>query len=123
MRPRDLIKAFRGDQAKAQDVIVAKDARIHELEDKLAATERDVIKLMRSGNSSAIDRIGYLEKELNRRARTIDQLRAGVVDDAQTAELRRQLHDLRAAHKGLHAQVEILTAANSGIPTLVEVAA
>lgn len=123
MRPRDLIKRFRGDQAKAQDMLAAKDARIHELEAKLTASERDVVRLIRNASGSDVDRVGYLTKELERRARWIDQLRKGVVDDAQAAELRRQNHDLRVALTGLHDRVEILTAANSGIPRLIEVAA
>lgn len=121
MRIRDVIRRFRGDQARARGVIAGQAVKIRDLESKLEAAEAAVIKAMR-GQSEA-ERVEYLDKELTRRARLIDQLRAGVVDDSQTAELRRQVHDLRAANKGLHERVEILTAANSGVPRRVEVAA
>lgn len=123
MRPNDLIKRFRGDQARAHDVIVAKDARIQELEGKLAASERDVVRLIRNASGSDVDRVGYLTKELERRARWIDQLREGVVDDGQTAELRRQVTDLRTANRALEARLAELQADNDGISARVEVAA
>lgn len=119
MRVQTLIRRFRGDQTRAAGVIAGQAAKIRDLETRLATSEGTVLKLM--AGRGDVDQIGYLEKELARRARLIDQLRAGVVDDAQTAVLRRQVHDLRTAVLGLHDQVAILTAANSGIP--LEVAA
>ncbi|WKD36554.1 hypothetical protein [Streptomyces xanthophaeus] len=123
MRVRDLIRRFRGDQNRAQGVIDGQAVKIRDLESKLEATEAALVKSMRSGRGGTDEQVGFLKQELERRARLIDQLRAGVVDDAQTAELRRQIHDLKAAHKGLHEEVAILTAANSGIPRLAEAAA
>jgi hypothetical protein len=121
MRIRDVIRRFRGDQAKARGVIDGQAVKIRDLESKLEAAEAALIKAMR-GQSEA-ERVEYLDRELTLRARLIDQLRAGVVDDAQTAELRRQMHDLRAANKALEARLACLQADNSGIPTLTEVAA
>lgn len=43
---------------------------------------------------------------------TVDQLRAGVVDDAQTAELRRQLAVERRANRGLEQRLYEMTLAN-----------
>ncbi|MFI1942232.1 hypothetical protein ACH44C_34510 [Streptomyces purpureus] len=43
---------------------------------------------------------------------TVDQLRAGIVDDAQTAELRRQLAVERRANCGLEQRLYEMTLAN-----------
>lgn len=121
MRIRDVIRRFRGDQARARGVIAGQAVKIRDLEARLASSETTVLKLM--AGRGDVDQIGYLEKELARRARLIDQLRAGVVDDAQTAELRRQLRQRTAAVKALEERCAELQAANSGIPARVEVAA
>lgn len=115
MRVRDLIKAFRGDQDRAAGVIAGQAVKIRDLETKLETAEMAIVKLMRSGNSGTDDQIRFLKTELEKRARLIDQLREGVVDDAQTAELRRQNHDLRAAYRGVEQRLAILQAANDGI--------
>ncbi|MFJ5804821.1 hypothetical protein [Streptomyces sp. NPDC093093] len=114
MRVRDLIRRFRGDQARAASVIAGQAVKIRDLEAKVTEAEAAVFKLMRGGGEESA-RIEYLERLLTRQVETIRQLRAGVADDAQTAELRRQINDLRTANKALHTTVEILTAANSGI--------
>ncbi|MFJ6935725.1 hypothetical protein [Streptomyces sp. NPDC101132] len=111
MLMRPLVRRLRA----AQDVIVAKDARIHDLESKLEAAEAAVVKLMRSGAGGADDRIRFLTTELDKRARLIDQLRAGVVDDAQTAALRYDRDQARAAARALESRLADLQAANSGI--------
>ncbi|MER5482977.1 hypothetical protein ABT024_07135 [Streptomyces sp. NPDC002812] len=120
MRVRDLIRRFRGDQNRAQGVIDGQAAKIRDLESRLTSSETTVLKLM--AGRGGVDQVGYLEKELNRRARIIDQLRAGVVDDAQTAELRRQLRQAKGIASALTLRIENLQAANSGIPRRVEVA-
>lgn len=117
MRVRDLIRRFRGDQTRAQSVIDGQAVKIRDLETRLEAAETAVVKLMRGGGGD-VDRIGFLNRELEKRARLIDQLREGIVDDSQTAELRRQLHDARQARRGLEDIVADLQAANSGIPRL-----
>jgi hypothetical protein len=118
MRVRDLIRRFRGDQDRAAGVIEGQAVKIRDLESKLEAAETAIVKLMRSGHGGSDDQIKFLTRELEKRARLIDQLRGGVVDDAQTAELRRQLHDARQARRGLEDIVADLQAANSGIPRL-----
>lgn len=121
MRVRDLIRRFRGDQDQARGVIAGQAARIRDLESRLSASESTVLKLM--AGRGDVDQIGYLEKELKRRARLIDQLRAGVVDDAQTAELRRQLGVAQSAIRSYERLTAELQAANDGISRPVEVAA
>ncbi|MFE2556020.1 hypothetical protein ACFXGT_08280 [Streptomyces sp. NPDC059352] len=105
----------------AQDKVVAKVARIHELETNLAASEDRAHLLARSRGDVA--HVLDLEQQLKRQVETITQLRKGVVDDAQTAELRRQLHLARRAVRELHARCAELQAANSGIPAIREVTA
>lgn len=126
MRVRDLIRRFRGDQTRAQGVIDGQAIKIRDLESKLEAAETAVVKLMRSGHGGTDDQIRFLKQELEKRARWIDQLREGMADDAQTAELRRQVTDLRTANRGLEERLAILQAANDRIsarPARVEVAA
>ncbi|MFG2978830.1 hypothetical protein ACGFYY_38315 [Streptomyces sp. NPDC048331] len=118
MRVRTLIRRFRGDQTRAAGVIAGQAVKIRDLEARLATADAAVIKLMRNGNSGSDDQIKFLKRELERRARLIDQLRTGVVDDAQTAELRRRLHDTQQANRGLEQRLALLQAANSGISVL-----
>lgn len=115
MRVRDLIRRFRGDQDRAAGVIAGQAVKIRDLEAKLETAETAIVKLMRSGNSGTDEQIRFLKAELEKRARLIDQLRAGVVDDAQTAELRRQNHDLRQAHRDAERRLAELQAANDRI--------
>lgn len=122
MRVRDLIRRFRGDQDRAAGMIAGQAVKIRDLETKLEAAHAALVKNMQTRNTGSDDQVKFLTRELERRARLIDQLREGVVDDAQTAELRRQLHDARQARRGLEDIVAALQAANSGIPRL-EVAA
>lgn len=115
MRVRDLIRRFRGDQDRAAGVIAGQAVKIRDLESKLEAAHAALIKNMQTRSSGSDDQVKYLTRELEKRARLIDQLREGVVDDAQTAELRRQNHDLRAAYRGIEQRLAILQAANDGI--------
>lgn len=121
MRVRDLIRRFRGDQTRAQGVIDGQAVKIRDLESRLASSETTVLKLM--AGRGDVDQVGYLEKELARRARLIDQLRRGVPDDGYVRELRRQRDQERAAVKALESRLAVLQAKNSGISTLAEVAA
>ncbi|AZM91465.1 hypothetical protein [Streptomyces sp. W1SF4] len=114
MRVRDLIRRFRGDQTRAAGVIAGQAVKIRDLEARLETAEAAVVKLMRGGGAD-IDRVGFLTTELERRARQIDQLRAGVVDDAQTAALRFALQQERAAVRALESRLAMLQAANDGI--------
>ncbi|MFE0651387.1 hypothetical protein ACFVZH_22640 [Streptomyces sp. NPDC059534] len=102
---------------RAQDAIVAKNARIRELEEQLDTQHR--LRQADSRPNTAL--LTDMEQQLQRQARTITQLRAGVVDDAQTAELRRQLSLAQRTIRELGSRVEDLQAANSGIPQLREV--
>lgn len=122
MRIRDVIRRFRGDQARARGVIAGQAVKIRDLEGKLAGAEAAVVKAMRDGGTES-DRVAYLKKQLKAQVETIRQLRSGVVDDAQTAELRRQNRDLNTALRGLHERVEILTAQSAEVPRRIEAAA
>lgn len=113
MRVRDLIRRFRGDQDRSAGIIAGQAVKIRDLEARLEAAESAVVKLMRSGGSD--DRIGFLTAELERRARLIDQLREGVVDDAQTAALRYDRDQAKARARGLEQRLAMLQAANDGI--------
>jgi len=113
---RQLIRRFR----TAQNIAVAQAARIRELEASLDAAEDGVRKLARSRGD--VDHVIQLEKQLKRLTESVQQLRAGVVDDAQTTELRRQLHQERQATRALENRLAELQAANSGIPSRIEVA-
>ncbi|MFD3802601.1 hypothetical protein ACFWTC_03005 [Streptomyces sp. NPDC058619] len=117
MRVRKLINLFRKDQARDRGIIAGQAVKIRDLEGKLA----DAQATSKPRPDDNTERIEHLEEELTKQARLIDQLRAGVVDDAQTNELRRQITDLRTANKALHREVTDLTAANSGIPQIAEV--
>ncbi|MFH8717282.1 hypothetical protein [Streptomyces zaomyceticus] len=101
--------ALRAAAAKA----AAKDARIRELETGLADTKAHAHALARSRGDVA--HVLELEKQLKAQAETISQLRKQVVDDAQTAELRRQLAQEKRASHDLHDRLATLQAANSGI--------
>jgi len=103
----------------AEDKAVAKDARIRELETNLTAAEDRAYKLARSRGN--VEYVVDLERQLKRLTESVTQLRKGVVDDAQTADLRRQLHLARRAVRELHARDVDLQAANSGIPAIREV--
>lgn len=122
MRVRDLIRRFRGDQAKAAGVIAGQAAKIRDLETKLEAAETAVVRMIRSGRGGSDDQARFLKTELERRARLIDQLRAGVVDDAHTAALRYDRDQAIERARGLERRVAELQAANSSI-SLIEVAA
>lgn len=115
MRVRRLINLFRSDQTRAQGVINGQAIKIRDLESKLTAAETANVKLMRSGHGRTDDQIKFLKQELEKRARLIDQLRTGVIDDAQTIELRRQLHQERQATWALENRLAQLQAENSGI--------
>lgn len=115
MRVRDLIRRFRGDQTRAQGVIDGQAVKIRDLEAKLEATETAVVKLMRSGHGGTDDQIRFLKRELEKRARLIDQLRAGIVDDAQTKALRYDRDQAIERAKGLEQRLAILQAANDRI--------
>ncbi|MFB6809455.1 hypothetical protein [Streptomyces sp. NPDC056387] len=115
MRVRDLIRRVRRDQARSAGVIAGQAVKIRDLERKLETAHAALVKGIQARGGDADDRIGFLTRELERRARLIDQLRAGVVDDAQTAELRRQVRDLRAAHRAAELRLAMLQAANDGI--------
>ncbi|MFJ3923069.1 hypothetical protein [Streptomyces sp. NPDC090022] len=123
MRVRDLIRRFRGDQARQAGVIAGQAVRIRDLETRLDAAETAVVKLMRSGNTGSDDRILYLTRELERRARLIDQLRAGVIDDAQTAALRYDLRQAVERARLLERRLAVLQADNEGISERPGVAA
>ncbi|MFC8267764.1 hypothetical protein ACFUIZ_18835 [Streptomyces cinereoruber] len=99
---------------RAQDVILAKNARIRDLEEQLDIQQR----LRQAGSQPSTALLDDLERQLQQQARTITQLRAGVVDDAQTAELRRQLAQEKRANHDLHDRLADLQAANSGISQL-----
>lgn len=119
MLMRNLVRRIR----TAQDVIVAKDARIRELEGQLHAANASVVRLLRGADSrqrtgdvsAQLDEMG---KQLQRQARTIDRLRAGLPDTEETARLRRALVQEKAANRALENRVALLQAANSGIRTL-----
>lgn len=121
MRVRDLIRRFRGDQNRAQGVIDGQAVKIRDLEARLAKSEATVLKLM--AGRGDVDQVGYLEKELQRRARQIDQLREGQMDDPYIRELQRQVRQERAATRDLERRLATLQADNSGIAALAEVAA
>lgn len=115
MRVRDLIRKFRGDQARAAGMIAGQAGKIRDLESKLDAAETAIVKLMQSGNAGTDEQVRFLKKELEKRARLIDQLRAGVVDDAQTAALRYDRDQALAAARALEHRLAIFQAANDRI--------
>ncbi|MFF3622365.1 hypothetical protein [Streptomyces sp. NPDC002467] len=119
MRVRDLIRRFRGEQDRSAGVIAGQAVKIRDLEAKLETAETAIVKLMRAGHGGTDDQVRFLKKELEQRARLIDQLRAGVVDDAQTAALRYDLQQARAAARALESRLAMLQAANDGISQAV----
>ncbi|MDF2708145.1 MAG: hypothetical protein K0R62_3797 [Nonomuraea muscovyensis] len=87
-------------------------------EDKVLRSERAaranaedrIAKLVRGRADAA--HVDSLESRIQRLTRIVSQLRAGVVDDEQTAELRRQLATEKAANKALALRLAEVTAAN-----------
>ncbi|MDV5145883.1 hypothetical protein R1T08_17125 [Streptomyces sp. SBC-4] len=94
----------------------AKDARIRELESDLTAAQGRTYEMARS--RADVDHIIELEKQVTALTATVTQLRKRVPDDAQTAELRRQLGLSKSANRSLEARLADLQAANSGIAPL-----
>lgn len=74
------------------------------------AAEDRIANLVRGRADAA--HVDNLERRLQRLIQIVKQLRQGVVDDEQTAELRRQLAQERATTRALAARLEELTAAN-----------
>ncbi|MFF8409026.1 hypothetical protein [Streptomyces omiyaensis] len=93
-----------------------RDALIRELESNLAAAEDRAFTLARGRGD--VDHVIQLEQRVKELTETVAQLRRGVPDDAQTAELRRQLTQEKRATRDLDARLATLQAANSGITTL-----
>ena len=110
-------KRLRAVQAK----LIAKDARIRELESNLEAAQDHAHKLARGRGD--VDHVVYLERQVKQLTESVSQLRKGVVDDVQTAELRRQLGVERRASRALEQRLAELQAANSGIRLIREVTA
>lgn len=90
--------------------------------------EQKVLNAERAARRSAEDRIAALvkgradaahvdslERRIQRLTRIVTQLRQGVVDDEQTAELRRQLALEKAASKALALRLAEVTAANHAL--------
>ncbi|MFD5509160.1 hypothetical protein ACFWIB_15465 [Streptomyces sp. NPDC127051] len=123
MRVRDLIRRFRGDQDRSAGIIAGQAVKIRDLESKLENTEAAIAKLMRAGSGGTDLQVDFLKKELAKKARLIDQLRAGVVVDAQTAALRHDRNQAMARARGLEQQLAMLQAANDGISAAEAVAA
>ncbi|MCX5229718.1 hypothetical protein [Streptomyces sp. NBC_00233] len=96
--------------------VVQRDARIRELESNLASAQDRTYELARG--RADVDHIIQLEKQVQTLTATVSQLRKQVPDDAQTAELRRQLGLAKSANRDLEARLADLQAANSGISTL-----
>ena len=115
------LRATRAALRTAHLKAIAKDARIRELETNLTAAEDRSYALARSRTD--VDHVIELERQVKQLTGAVLQLRKGVVDDAQTAELRRQLGVERSVTRALEQRLADLQAANSGIPTLRQVAA
>ncbi|MCB5168046.1 hypothetical protein LG634_24865 [Streptomyces bambusae] len=115
MRVRDLIRRFRGDQARSAGVIAGQAVKIRDLETRLESAHAALTKNMQTRSSGTDDQIRFLTAELERRARLIDQLRAGVVDDAQTRQLRYERDQAVAAARGLERRLAEFQAENDGI--------
>lgn len=90
--------------------------------------EQKVLNAERAARRSAEDRIAALvkgradaahvdslERRIQRLTRIVTQLRQGVIDDEQTAELRRQLALATAANKALALRLAEVTAANHAL--------
>jgi hypothetical protein len=84
-------------------VLMAERAARRSAEDRIA-------KLVRGRADAA--HIDSLERRIQRLTRIVTQLRTGVVDDEQTAELRRQFAMEKAANKALALRLAEVTAAN-----------
>ncbi|WP_406336591.1 hypothetical protein OG814_33170 [Streptomyces zaomyceticus] len=75
-----------------------------------ASAEERIAKLVRGRADAA--HVDSLEQRIQRLTRIVTQLRAGVVDDEQTAELRRQLGLAQSATRALAVRLDELTTAN-----------
>lgn len=75
-----------------------------------SSAEERIAKLVRGRADAA--HVDSLEQRIQRLTRIVTQLRAGVVDDEQTAELRRQLGLAQSATRALAVRLEELTVAN-----------
>ncbi|MFB7278099.1 hypothetical protein ACFCZV_13405 [Streptomyces hydrogenans] len=93
-----------------------RDTLIRELETNLEVAEARAFALARGRGD--VDHVIQLEQQVKKLTETVAQLRRGVVDDAQTAELRRRLAQEQRAVRDLDARLATLQAANSGIPQL-----
>ncbi|MFB7589326.1 hypothetical protein [Streptomyces sp. NPDC056169] len=93
--------------------VIERDARIRELETNLASAQDRTYELARG--RADVNHVIQLEKQVETLTTTVSQLRKGVVDDALTAELRRQLTLEKRANRDLHDRLAVLQAANSGI--------
>ncbi|MFE1348179.1 hypothetical protein [Streptomyces sp. NPDC058757] len=107
----------------AHDAVRAATARVHqrdalirELESNLAAAEDRAHAFARGRGD--VEHIIQLEQQVQALTESVAQLRRGVVDDAQTAELRSQLAQEKRAVRDLDARLAVLQAANSGISQL-----
>ncbi|MEE1814255.1 hypothetical protein PUR59_04365 [Streptomyces sp. SP18ES09] len=100
----------------AAEKATARDARIRELESNLASAQGRTYELARG--RADVDHVIQLEKQVKSLTETVSQLRSRVPDDAQTADLRRQLGLAKSANRTLEARLAELQAANSGIAPL-----
>lgn len=87
-------------------VLMAERAARRAAEDRIAA-------LVKGRRDAA--HVDSLERRIQRLIGIVTQLRAGVVDDEQTAELRRQLALEKAASKALASRLAEVTAANHAL--------
>lgn len=89
-----------------QKVLNAERAARRSAEDRIAALVK--------GRADAAH-VDSLERRIQRLTRIVTQLRQGVIDDEQTAELRRQLALATAANKALALRLAEVTAANHAL--------
>lgn len=95
---------------RLREQLVARDARIRELESNLQAAQDQAYTLARGRGD--VDHVIALERQVRQLTESVTELRRGVPDTAQMLELRRQLGVERRANRALEEQLAEVTTAN-----------